>query len=64
MTSQDEASARQALEQSGFTVDVQVQDTTDPAQDGIVLSQDPLGGTKAKPATTLTIFVGQLVVVP
>ena len=45
-------------------VDVQVQDTTDPAQDGIVLSQDPLGGTKAKPGTTVTIFVGQLVAVP
>ncbi len=64
MTSQDEASARQVLEQSGFTVDVQQQDTTDPAQDGIVLSQDPLGGTKAKPGTTVTIVVGHLVAIP
>jgi eukaryotic-like serine/threonine-protein kinase len=62
--SQDEASARQALEQSGFSVDVQEQDTTDPAQDGIVLSQDPVGGTKAKPGTTVTIVVGRLVEVP
>jgi serine/threonine-protein kinase len=62
--SQDEASARQALEQSGFSVDVQQQDTTDPAQDGIVLSQDPVGGTKAKPGTTVTIVVGRLVEVP
>jgi eukaryotic-like serine/threonine-protein kinase len=62
--SQDEASARQVLEQSGFSVDVQEQDTTDPAQDGIVLSQDPVGGTKAKPGTTVTIVVGRLVEVP
>jgi serine/threonine-protein kinase len=62
--SQDEASARQVLEQSGFSVDVQEQDTTDPNQDGIVLSQDPPGGTRAKPGTTVTIFVGRLVGVP
>jgi eukaryotic-like serine/threonine-protein kinase len=62
--SQDEASARQALEQSGFSVDVQEQDTTDPNQDGIVLSQDPPGGTRAKPGTTVTIVVGRLVEVP
>ena len=64
VTSQDEASARQVLEQSGFSVDVQEQDTTDPNQDGIVLSQDPPGGTRAKPGTTVTIFVGRLVGVP
>jgi serine/threonine-protein kinase len=64
VTSQDQDSATQVLEQSGFSVDVQQQDTTDPAQDGIVLSQDPLGGTKAKPGTTVTIVVGHLVEVP
>ena len=64
VTSQDQDSATQVLEQSGFTVDVQQQDTTDPAQDGIVLSQDPTGGTKAKPGTTVTIVVGHLVAVP
>ena len=64
VTSQDEASARQVLEQSGFSVDVQQQDVTDPNQDGIVLSQDPPGGTKAKPGTTVTIVVGHLVEVP
>ena len=61
VTSLDEASATQTLEQSGFAVDVQEQDTTDPSQDGIVLSQDPPGGTKAKPGTTVTIVVGRLV---
>ena len=64
MTSQDEASAQQTLEQSGFTVDVQEQDTTDPNQDGIVLEQDPVGGTKAKPGTTVTITVGRLLPTP
>jgi eukaryotic-like serine/threonine-protein kinase len=61
VTSQDEASATEALEQSGFTVDVQEQDTTDPNQDGIVLSQDPPGNMRARPGTTVTIVVGRLV---
>ena len=61
VTSQDEAAATQALEQSGFTVDVVDQDTFDPNQDGIVLSQDPPGGTKAKPGSTVTIIVGRFV---
>jgi beta-lactam-binding protein with PASTA domain len=64
VTSQDEDSATQALEQSGFSVDVQDQDVTDPAQEGIVLDQDPPGGKKAKPGTTVTIVVGRLVPVP
>ena len=61
VTSQDEASATQSLEQSGFVVDVQDMDTTDPSQDGIVLNQDPLGGNRAKPGSTVTIFVGRLI---
>jgi eukaryotic-like serine/threonine-protein kinase len=64
VTSQDENSATQTLEQSGFTVDVQDQDVTDPTQDGIVLAQDPPGGTRAKPGTTVTITVGRLVPTP
>jgi len=64
VTSQDENSATQTLEQSGFSVDVQDQDTIDPNQDGIVLEQDPVGGTRAKPGTTVTITVGRLVPTP
>jgi serine/threonine-protein kinase len=64
VTSLDEASATATLEQSGFAVDVQEQDTTDENQDGIVLSQDPPGGARAKPGTTVTIVVGRLVPVP
>jgi serine/threonine-protein kinase len=61
VTSQDEEAATEALEQSGFTVEVVDQDTFDPNQDGIVLSQDPRGGTKAKPGSTVTIIVGKFV---
>ena len=64
VTSQDEASARQALQQYGFGVDVQGQDTTDPNQDGIVLSQKPRGGTRANAGATVTIMVGRFVVPP
>jgi serine/threonine-protein kinase len=58
VTSQDEPTATSNLKASGFNVDVQHQDTTDPTQDGIVLTQDPAGGTQAKPGTTVTIVVG------
>ena len=61
VSSQDEAAATEALEQSGFVVDVVDQDTFDPNQDGIVLSQDPPGGTKARPGSTVTIVVGRFV---
>jgi eukaryotic-like serine/threonine-protein kinase len=61
VSSQDEASATETLQQSGFVVDVVDQDTFDPNQDGVVLSQDPPGGTKAKPGSTVTIVVGRFV---
>jgi serine/threonine-protein kinase len=58
VTSQDEASARSALESAGFTVTVQQQDVGDPGLNGIVLSQSPRGGTKADKGSTVTIVVG------
>jgi eukaryotic-like serine/threonine-protein kinase len=61
VTSQDEASARSTLEQSGFVVQVRNQDVTDPGLEGIVLSQSPTGDTKAKEGSTVTIVVGRLV---
>ena len=64
VTSQDEEAARAALERSGFEVVVEDEQTTDPGSDGLVLSQDPEGGTQAKPGTTVTIVVGRLVPVP
>ena len=64
VTSQDEEAARAALESAGFDVVVQDEETTDPTQDGIVVNQDPPGGTKAAPGTTVTIFVGRLLPTP
>jgi eukaryotic-like serine/threonine-protein kinase len=61
VTAQDEDSARSALEQSGFVVQVERQDVTDPGLEGIVLSQIPTGGTRAKEGSTVTITVGRLV---
>jgi len=61
VTSQDEASARSALEQAGFVVQVNSQDVTDPGLEGIVLSQRPTGNTQAKQGSTVTITVGRLV---
>jgi eukaryotic-like serine/threonine-protein kinase len=60
VTSQDEASATQSLERSGFVVNVQDQQTTDPNQDGFVLNQTPVGGKQAKPGSAVTIIVGRL----
>jgi eukaryotic-like serine/threonine-protein kinase len=59
VTSLDQEAARTQLEQSGFKVDVKQQETTDPGQNGFVLSQDPAGGSQAPAGTTVTIVVGQ-----
>jgi len=60
VTSQDQASAQSQLRASGFRVHIVNQPVTDATQDGIVLSQDPAGGTQAPPGTTVTIVVGKL----
>jgi eukaryotic-like serine/threonine-protein kinase len=62
VTSQDQASAQSQLKASGFRVRIVNEETTDPTQDGIVLSQDPAGGSQAKPGTTVTIVVGKFTV--
>jgi beta-lactam-binding protein with PASTA domain/tRNA A-37 threonylcarbamoyl transferase component Bud32 len=59
VTSQDYQSAGQTLHSSGFNVRVQRQDTSDPNQNDIVLSQDPAGGTEARPGTVVTLVVGR-----
>jgi eukaryotic-like serine/threonine-protein kinase len=56
---EDEASAKSLLEEAGFKVGSQRQDTGDPCEDGIVLDQDPGGGTEAEPASRVTILVGR-----
>jgi beta-lactam-binding protein with PASTA domain/predicted Ser/Thr protein kinase len=61
VTNQDEDSATSALEGAGFKVTVNRQDVNDPGLDGIVLSQDPTGGTKAPEGSTVTITVGRII---
>jgi eukaryotic-like serine/threonine-protein kinase len=59
VTSQDEQSARDTITSAGFKVQVQRQDVTDPGLDGIVLDQNPSGGTQAKKGSPVIITVGQ-----
>ncbi len=61
VTSQDVAIAQTTLEAAGFRTRVVLENVEDPTQDGIVISQDPAGGTQAKPNTLVTLFVGRYV---
>ena len=60
---QDEESARASLENEGWQVSVRYTGTDDPAEDGIVISQNPAPGGEAEPGSTVTLVVGQLEVV-
>ena len=53
--------ARAIIDEAGFRPRTVFQDVVDPLQDGIVLDQDPAGESSARPGSTVTIFVGQLV---
>jgi serine/threonine-protein kinase len=64
VTSLDLATAVSMLHDSGFKVTITKTDTSDPAQDGIVLSQTPAGGTQAKPHTTVAITIGKYTAPP
>jgi len=59
VTTQDVAIAQTTLEAAGFRTRVVLEDTDDPSFDGIVISQDPVGGTQAKPSSLVTLFVGR-----
>ncbi|MDH4339076.1 MAG: Stk1 family PASTA domain-containing Ser/Thr kinase [Thermoleophilia bacterium] len=61
VTTQDVAIAQTTLEASGFRTRVVLEDTDDPNFDGIVISQDPVGGTQAKLNSLITLFVGRFV---
>jgi serine/threonine-protein kinase len=56
---QPQNQARSALTSAGYSVAAQPQAVTDPAQNGIVLNQNPPGGTPASQGTTVTIVVGR-----
>jgi serine/threonine-protein kinase len=64
VTSFSRTDAIATLRNSGFKVLVEVSDTPDPSQDGVVLTQEPGPGTTAKPGTTVTITVGHFVAPP
>jgi serine/threonine-protein kinase len=60
VTQQNQSDATTILKQAGFSVGVVYQPTTDPSGDGIVLSQDPIGGSNGTAGETVVITVGQL----
>ena len=56
---QDEATATTTLQNAGFVVEVIDQPTTDQTQDGIVVDEQPAGGTRAPRGSVITIYVGR-----
>ncbi len=59
VTTQDVSIAQTTLENAGFRTRVEFEDTDDPNLDGIVTSQDPVGGSRAAPDSVITLFVGR-----
>jgi serine/threonine-protein kinase len=59
VTSQTEADASAAIQNAGFTVQVVEEIVDDPSLEGLVLSQDPEGGSDAEQGTTVVIVVGR-----
>jgi eukaryotic-like serine/threonine-protein kinase len=59
VTTQDVTIAQTTLEAAGFRTRVVLENTDDPSFDGIVISQDPVGGSQAKPNALITLFVGR-----
>jgi beta-lactam-binding protein with PASTA domain len=57
---QDEAAAVQTLEDAGFRVENVPVPLEDPSQEGLVVDQQPLGGTRAPRGAVVTIFVGSV----
>ncbi|MGH3065532.1 MAG: PASTA domain-containing protein [Gaiellaceae bacterium] len=55
-----EESARAELESAGLDVTVTYEPTSDPAEDGSVVRQTPVGGSSAAASTVVTIVVAQL----
>ena len=55
----EEQSARTELQNAGFEVTVVDHSATDPAEDGTVIEQDPVGGTRAERGTLVTISVAR-----
>jgi beta-lactam-binding protein with PASTA domain len=60
VTEQSVSVAQQLLRGAGYSVALIYQPVTDPAQDGIVINEDPAGGTSAAQNAVITLTVGQL----
>jgi PASTA domain len=60
VTGLDEASARTTLQNAGFDVNVVDEPTSDSAEDGTVVGQDPAVGTDAEKGSLVTITVARL----
>ena len=58
VTGEDEATARSDLEAAGFQVSVVEEPTTDENEDGIVIDEDPVAGTRVPAGSLVTIYVG------
>jgi serine/threonine-protein kinase len=61
VTAMNRPDAQGLLRQAGYNVVVVYQDVTDPASDGIVIAEDPRGGSNAPVNTLVTLTVGRLV---
>jgi beta-lactam-binding protein with PASTA domain len=61
---QPAAAAQSTLTNAGFTVKTQQIPINNPAENGLVHSQDPAGGTKQKKGTVVTINVVRMTSVP
>ena len=59
VTGEDEATARSELEAAGFRVSVVDEPTTDENEDGIVVDEDPVAGTRVPAGSLVTIYVGR-----
>jgi len=60
VTNQTQSTATRILKGAGFTVGLVMQPVNDPSQDGIVVSQDPVGGSTGQQGEVVVITVGQL----
>jgi beta-lactam-binding protein with PASTA domain len=60
VTGLDESSARARLRALGFRVETVDEPTGDPGEDGLVIAQDPLGGTDAEDGTTVVLTIARL----
>jgi beta-lactam-binding protein with PASTA domain len=59
VTGEDEATARSDLEAAGFRVSVVDEPTTDENEDGIVVDEDPVPGTRVPTGSLVTIYVAR-----